>query len=99
MTYAEQLLHQNWLDKRAVIITRDDGICCFCLQAKRLFVHHAYYIARRKAWEYPDDSLVALCNDCHKMVTDKGISGKLLNWETAACAVLRCQRTIIRCFT
>ena len=31
-----------------------------------LNVHHSYYIRGKKPWEYPDDALVTLCEDCHK---------------------------------
>jgi len=33
---------------------------------KGLNVHHNYYIRGKKPWEYPDDALVTLCEDCHK---------------------------------
>ena len=31
-----------------------------------LNVHHGYYVTGAKPWEYPDDSLWTLCEDCHK---------------------------------
>lgn len=31
-----------------------------------LNVHHNYYTRGKKPWEYPDDALVTLCEDCHK---------------------------------
>ena len=33
---------------------------------KGLNVHHKYYMQGLKPWEYPDDALVTLCEDCHK---------------------------------
>lgn len=33
---------------------------------KGLNVHHTYYIKGCKPWEYENDSLVTLCEDCHK---------------------------------
>lgn len=33
---------------------------------KGLNVHHTYYTKGHKPWEYEDDSLVTLCEDCHK---------------------------------
>ena len=33
---------------------------------KGLNIHHKYYILGKKPWEYPDDTLVTLCEDCHK---------------------------------
>lgn len=31
-----------------------------------LNVHHQYYVQGLKPWEYPDDALITLCEDCHK---------------------------------
>ena len=31
-----------------------------------LNVHHTYYIEGRKPWEYDNETLVTLCEDCHK---------------------------------
>lgn len=33
-----------------------------------LNVHHKHYIIQHKAWEYDDDDLVTLCNECHAKV-------------------------------
>ena len=33
-----------------------------------LNVHHKHYIIQHKAWEYEDDDLVTLCNECHTKV-------------------------------
>ena len=33
-----------------------------------LAVHHKFYIYGRKAWEYDDDCLVSLCQNCHSKV-------------------------------
>lgn len=33
---------------------------------KGLNIHHTYYIKDSKPWEYENDSLVTLCEDCHK---------------------------------
>jgi 5-methylcytosine-specific restriction endonuclease McrA len=31
-----------------------------------LQVHHKYYVINNLPWEYPDDSLITLCSDCHQ---------------------------------
>ncbi|MEO7283500.1 hypothetical protein [Gelidibacter sp.] len=31
-----------------------------------LHIHHKYYVEGLKAWEYPNDALVALCHYCHE---------------------------------
>lgn len=33
-----------------------------------LNVHHKHYIIQHKAWEYDEDNLITLCNDCHTKV-------------------------------
>lgn len=33
-----------------------------------LNVHHKHYIVQHKAWEYEDDDLVTLCNECHTKI-------------------------------
>lgn len=33
-----------------------------------LNVHHKHYIIQHKAWEYDDEDLVTLCNECHAKV-------------------------------
>ena len=32
---------------------------------KALNVHHKYYVSGRKPWEYDNDALITLCQDCH----------------------------------
>jgi len=45
---------------------------------KGLNVHHTYYIKGHKPWEYENDALVTLCEDCHKK-RHKGTAVPLLN--------------------
>lgn len=33
-----------------------------------LNVHHKRYIIQRKAWEYADEDLITLCNECHTKI-------------------------------
>ena len=40
----------------------------FHLAMPRLNVHHKIYYRNRKLWDYPDDCLVTLCEDCHHYV-------------------------------
>jgi 5-methylcytosine-specific restriction endonuclease McrA len=35
-----------------------------------LQVHHEYYILGKLPWDYPDESLITLCIDCHQKVHD-----------------------------
>ncbi len=38
---------------------------------KGLNIHHTYYIKGHKPWEYEDDALVTLCENCHKKRHEK----------------------------
>lgn len=44
-----------------------DNYTCKCCGAYNceINVHHTNYIPYRMAWEYPNETLVCLCNDCH----------------------------------
>lgn len=35
-------------------------------EIRGLNIHHTYYIEGRKPWEYDNEALVTLCEDCHK---------------------------------
>ncbi|MBA7475647.1 hypothetical protein ES707_11019 [subsurface metagenome] len=67
MTYAEQLKDPRWQKKRLKIFERDNFTCRSCgSYSKTLNVHHRYYIQNKKAWAYPDNLLITLCEECHK---------------------------------
>lgn len=57
----------RWQKKRLEIMQRD-GFACQCCGKEEdvvLNVHHAYYESGKKPWEYSEDSLVTLCDECH----------------------------------
>lgn len=55
-----------WRKKRAEVIKRADGLCDHCLQEMRhMNVHHRYYEAGKKNWDYDLVSLEYLCDRCH----------------------------------
>lgn len=70
--YAEELNSKEWRRKRYRILKRDHFTCQNCgeysRQGKYLHVHHLYYIFTAMAWEYNDDALVTLCEECHKQL-------------------------------
>lgn len=66
-TYAEKLKHQLWQRKRLEILNRDGFKCRCCGNGeKTLHVHHLKYTRGRDPWDYPDASLVTLCEVCHE---------------------------------
>lgn len=41
------------------------------IPAKGLNIHHKYYVKGFSPWEYSDDALITLCQDCHKKTHKK----------------------------
>ena len=69
--YSDLLKDPRWQKKRLHIMERDEFTCQCCFDDKNtLNVHHKYYIANRKPWEYPDELLITLCENCHKCEED-----------------------------
>lgn len=69
MDYKEQLKHPKWQKKRLEIMQRDNFQCQCCFSKEdTLTVHHKKYIDGKSAWEYPDNLLITLCEDCHQSV-------------------------------
>lgn len=38
---------------------------------KGLNIHHKYYVSNKKAWEYPNDALITLCESCHQKIHEQ----------------------------
>jgi len=88
MKYSEQLKDPRWIEKRDKIKQRDNFKCVICSSRDFIQVHHFYYIAKRMAWEYPDDSLLCLCEKYHNRETETART-KTTNWEQASCVLIR----------
>lgn len=71
-SYYEQLRDARWQEKRLRIMERDEFTCQKCGKGRNdgitLNVDHAYYEKGKSPWEYPDESLTTLCEDCHKRI-------------------------------
>lgn len=65
--YYQDLEHPKWQTKRMIIINRDKQ-CALCGSHLNLQAHHTKYIKGKRAWEYPNSTLVTLCRDCHQKV-------------------------------
>ena len=64
--YQEKLRHPKWQEKRLRIMDRANFTCEWCgSKDKPLHVHHGYYERGREPWDYPDDTLYCICEDCH----------------------------------
>jgi hypothetical protein len=67
MAYADLLKDPRWQKKRLQIMERDKFTCRSCGDTKTtLNVHHAYYEKGKMPWDYPDESLVTWCEECHE---------------------------------
>ena len=65
-TYAELLQLPEWQKRRLEIMQRDGFACKNCGSAKtNLHVHHRLYLRGATPWQYVDNALVTLCEDCH----------------------------------
>jgi hypothetical protein len=66
ITYKEQLLHPNWQRKRLEMLDAANFECSSCgATEKTLHVHHKRYIKGRMVWEYEQEDLAVLCDECH----------------------------------
>lgn len=67
MTYSEKLKDPRWQKRRLTILERDEWHCQMCFDSETmLVVHHRYYTPGAQPWEYDDDALVTLCDNCHQ---------------------------------
>lgn len=66
-SYAEKLTDPRWQRVRLAVWERAGFQCENCCDTKRkLDVHHCYYESRKDPWDYPLESLLLLCDKCHK---------------------------------
>jgi 5-methylcytosine-specific restriction enzyme A len=57
----------RWFKKRDTILKRDNYQCTVCKSKIKLHVHHTfYYKGDVPPLEYPDESLITICFECHQ---------------------------------
>ena len=71
LAYERKLSDPRWKMKREKILDRDGHKCQWCGRTDHLQVHHKYYMKYpdgrfAEPWDYPDDKLITLCEDCHR---------------------------------
>ena len=81
--YSAKLKDPRWWKKRLKILERDKWTCQkqLCLDTEStLMVHHRLYLPNTEPWDYPDELLVTLCEDCHEeeKVNSPGIEQSLI---------------------
>ena len=66
-SYQTLLSDKRWQKKRERILERCIGICENCgTTNETLEIHHCYYRYGRYPWQYPDQTLLGLCGECHE---------------------------------
>ena len=66
--YLQLLKDPRWQKKKAEIMARDKYTCQCCgCKEKTLNVHHLKYLPHHRPWEYDNEDLITLCEDCHQM--------------------------------
>jgi len=66
-TYSELLKDPRWQKRRLQILEKDNFTCQVCGDStKTLHVHHMCYHRGMYPWDYSDEILITLCEECHK---------------------------------
>jgi hypothetical protein len=68
--YSSKLRDPRWQRKRLEIFEAAKWKCEYCgEETKELHAHHLVYKKGHSPWEYEDGEIIALCKDCHEVVT------------------------------
>jgi len=66
LSYFDDLKHPLWQKRRLEVFNSENWKCQECQSTtKQLTVHHSIYVNKWHLWEYPDELLLSLCEDCH----------------------------------
>ena len=66
MKYSDKLKDPRWQKKRLEIMNRDNFACRSCSDIEStLHVHHVKYLKQFDPWEYSDEYMITLCDECH----------------------------------
>jgi hypothetical protein len=66
--FLDQYKDPRWQKKRLEIMKRDEFRCQVCGEKEiTLNVHHRIYFNDKKIWEYEDNHLITLCENCHEL--------------------------------
>ena len=76
--YSDLLKDGRWQERRLLVLQRDKFACTICKKTEFLDVHHLDYLGDLKPWEYPNDMLITVCDECHDKENTRYKSEKLL---------------------
>lgn len=64
--YSEKLKDPRWQKKRLEVLQLRGWACEVCKHTtKTLHVHHSIYLKGKDPWEYEENYLRVLCDECH----------------------------------
>lgn len=68
MGYKDDLKTAHWQKRRLEVLEKANWLCedCGAGGDTQLQVHHTFYQYGKKPWEYEDEFLMCLCEECHK---------------------------------
>lgn len=70
-SYWEKLQDPRWQRRRLERLQAEGWKCQFCLtDDHQLHIHHTFYERGVEPWEYPDESLLVLCDNCHEQAQE-----------------------------
>ena len=70
--YFKKFKNPQWQKKRLEILDRDKWTCQVCGDKEStLHVHHTCYFGKKDPWDYPEENLITLCEECHSLEHDE----------------------------
>ncbi len=70
--YAELRRRPERQKKRLEIMEHANWRCQICGgKDNTLHCHHSYYTKGKKPWQYPDGSIICICDGCHEKIHGK----------------------------
>jgi hypothetical protein len=71
-TYSEKLRDPRWQKKRLKVMEYAHWRCQICgRKDSTLHCHHSYYTRGKEPWQYPDGSIICICQGCHEKIHTK----------------------------
>lgn len=68
-TYSEKLKDPRWQKRRLKVMEYAHWRCQICGgKDNTLHCHHSYYTKGKEPWQYPDGSIICICEGCHEKI-------------------------------
>jgi hypothetical protein len=70
--YTEKLKDPRWQKRRLKVMEYARWRCQVCgVSDKTLHCHHSYYSKGKEPWQYPEGSIICICDKCHDNIHGK----------------------------